>query len=200
MPPHLGGRNERAAYNAGNIQCQSGTRSVSKRTSGMRVEGTTQAVIDLYNTRGCASWSFPVRDGDRVLNVVSASTLKVMARAGYAEQGADLERSLRVRRSLPAEIWTSHARLWGSYRKFVARDMAENPTDPFIDPEGYRAYVDNAGADATPILRPVSRWRLLPRRRRSSASHRCRTGEPAARPPAGSTCHWRHVGPWSAGA
>jgi metallo-beta-lactamase class B len=82
-----------------------------------------------------------------VLNVVSACSLKVMAGAGYSEQGADLERSLRVLRSLPAEIWTSHARLWGRHREFVARDTAKNPTDPFIDPEGYRAYVDNVGAE-----------------------------------------------------
>jgi hypothetical protein len=34
--------------------------------------------------------------------------------------GADLERSFRVLRSLPADIWvTSHARVWGRYRKFV---------------------------------------------------------------------------------
>lgn len=40
---------------------------------------------------------------------------------------------------LPADIWvTSHARFWGRYRKFVASATAKNPTDPFIDPEGYR--------------------------------------------------------------
>ena len=50
-------------------------------------------------------------------------------------------------RSLPADIWvSSHARLWGRYRKFVARDTAKNPADPFIDPEGYRAYIDTAKA------------------------------------------------------
>ncbi|HLL48913.1 MAG TPA: hypothetical protein VK399_19585, partial [Longimicrobiaceae bacterium] len=60
---------------------------------------------------------------------------------------ADLERSFRVLRSLPADVWvTSHARLWGRYRKFVASDTARNPADPFIDPEGYRAYVDTAEA------------------------------------------------------
>ena len=63
----------------------------------------------------------------------------------YAEQGADLERSFRVLRSLPADIWvTSHARLWGRYRKFVARDTAKNPADPFIDPEGYRAFIETS--------------------------------------------------------
>jgi len=97
------------------------------------------------HTRGCTSWSFPVRDGDRVLNVVSACSLVVLQGMRYPEQGADLKRSFRVLRSLPADIWvTSHARQWGRYRKFVARATAKNPVDPFIDPEGYRAYIDAA--------------------------------------------------------
>jgi hypothetical protein len=52
-----------------------------------------------------------------------------------------------VLRSLQADIWvTSHARLFGRYRKFVARTDAANPADPFIDPEGYRAYIDSGEA------------------------------------------------------
>jgi metallo-beta-lactamase class B len=99
------------------------------------------------HTRGCTSWSFRVRDGGRVLNVVSACSLIVLGGMRYPEQGADLQRSFRVLRSLPADVWvTSHARLWGRYRKFVARDTAKSPADPFIDPEGYRAYVDTAEA------------------------------------------------------
>jgi metallo-beta-lactamase class B len=99
------------------------------------------------HTRGCTSWSFPVRDGDRVLDVVSACSPIVLGGMRYPGRGADLERSFRVLRSLPADVWvTSHARLWGRYRKFVASDTARNPADPFIDPEGYRAYVDTAEA------------------------------------------------------
>ena len=99
------------------------------------------------HTRGCTSWSFPVREGGRVLNVVSACSLIVLGGMQYAEQGADLERSFRALRSLPAHVWvTSHARLWGRYRKFAARDTARSPVDPFIDPAGYRAYIDTAEA------------------------------------------------------
>ena len=100
------------------------------------------------HTRGCTSWSFPVRDGERVLNVVSACSLVMLGIGHYPEQRADFERSFRVLRSLPADIWvTSHARLWGRYRKFVARDTAANPVDPFIDPDGYRAYIEKAEAE-----------------------------------------------------
>ena len=97
------------------------------------------------HTRGCTSWSFPVRDGNRVLNVVSACDLGVLAASRYPEQAADRERSIRRLRSLPADIWvTCHARWWGRYRKFVASKTARNPVDAFIDPEGYRAFLDAA--------------------------------------------------------
>ena len=100
------------------------------------------------STRGCTSWSFTVRDGGRDLNVVSACSLMVVLGMRYPEQRADLERSFRVLRSLPADIWvTSRARPWGRYRKFVASATAKNPVDPFIDPEGYRAYLDAAEAE-----------------------------------------------------
>jgi metallo-beta-lactamase class B len=96
-------------------------------------------------TRGCTSWSFPVHDDDRTLNVVSACGFGVVLGQRYAEQRADLERSFAVLRSLPVDIWvTSHARVWGRYRKFMARETAKNPVAPFIDPEGYRAYINAA--------------------------------------------------------
>jgi metallo-beta-lactamase class B len=95
------------------------------------------------HTRGCTSWSFPVAEDGRVLNVVSACDLGVMAGMRYPEQEADLQRSFRVLRSLPADIWvTCHGRQWGRYRKFAARATATNPVEPFVDPEGYRAYID----------------------------------------------------------
>jgi metallo-beta-lactamase class B len=105
------------------------------------------AHVTAGHTRGCTSYSFAVRDGERVLNVVSACSLVVLGGMRYPQQTADLERSFRVLRSLPADIWvSSHGRLWGRYRKFAARDSARNPVGPFIDPRGYRAYVDSGEA------------------------------------------------------
>ena len=103
------------------------------------------AHITAGHTRGCTSWSFPVRDGDRVLNVVSVCDTGVLATSTYPEQTADRERSIRVLRSLSADIWvTNHARAWGRYRKFTASATAKDPVEPFIDPVGYRAFIDAA--------------------------------------------------------
>jgi metallo-beta-lactamase class B len=80
-----------------------------------------------------------------MLNVVSACDLGALANSAYPEQVADRERSIRVLRGLPVDIWvTCHARWWGRYRKFVASTTAKDPVSPFIDPEGYRAYLDAA--------------------------------------------------------
>lgn len=99
------------------------------------------------HTRGCTSWSFPVRDADRDLNVVSACSLVSLGTFAYDGSAADFERTFRTLRALPADIWvTSHARLFGRYRKFAARDSAKNPVDPFIDRAGYLAYVDSGEA------------------------------------------------------
>jgi metallo-beta-lactamase class B len=114
----------------------------------IRVGTTTlTAHITGGHTRGCTSWSFPVREGDQVLQVVSACSLIAMQGMGYPGHRADFERTFRVLRSLPADVWvTSHARLFGRYRKFVARSSAKNPADPFIDRAGYRAYIDSGEA------------------------------------------------------
>ena len=106
------------------------------------------AHITAGHTRGCTTWTFPVRDGDRVLNVVSVCDTGVLGLSSYPDRDADRERSIRVLRSLPADIWvTNHARAWGRYRKFVASQTAKNPVDAFIDPEGYRAFIDAAEAE-----------------------------------------------------
>jgi len=100
------------------------------------------------HTRGCTSWSFDVRDGDRVLHVVSVCDLGRLATLQYPEQEADLERSFHVLRNLPVDIWvTCHARWWERHRKFVASTTATAPVEPFIDPAGYDAYIDAAEAE-----------------------------------------------------
>ena len=110
------------------------------------------------HTPGCTSWSFPVRDGNRELLVVHVCSLEpplALSLGRYPEIKADLERSFRVLRSLPADIWvTSHARAFGRYRKFLERADARNPVDPFIDRAGYLTYIDNAEAEFRELIAP----------------------------------------------
>ena len=116
-------------------------------------------------TRGCTSWSFPVRDGDRELQVVRICSLSVLPGLSLIEPEtypgirADFERSFRVLRSLPVDIFlTAHAREFGRYRKFRERDKARNPVDPFIDRDGYFSYIDNAEEQFRKELADQQRW------------------------------------------
>jgi metallo-beta-lactamase class B len=105
------------------------------------------------HTSGCTSWSFPVRDGERDLNVVSACSLTLLPGISLVEPQrypgvkTDFEHSFAELRSLPEDIWvTSHAKEFGRYRKFLERSNTKDPSDAFIDRAGYIAYIDSGEA------------------------------------------------------
>jgi metallo-beta-lactamase class B len=116
------------------------------------------------HSSGCTSWSFPVRDGGRELQVVSACSLELMPGTRLVEPQRypgireDFERSFSVLRALPADIWvTSHARAFGRYRKFLEQAKANNPVDPFLDHQGYLRYIDDGEARFRKLLEEQTR-------------------------------------------
>lgn len=116
--------------------------------------GTTlTAHVTGGHTKGCTSWTLPVRDGTRTLNVVSACSLvmlpgvRLIEPQRYPRIREDFEHTFATLRALPADIWvTSHAKLFDRYKKFQARGTAPDSAAPFVDPAGYRAYVDSGEA------------------------------------------------------
>lgn len=108
------------------------------------------------HTPGCTSWSIPVRDGDRELLAVHIGGLTpppALSLGEYPEIRAGFEHSFRTLRRLPADIFmTTHGRKFGRWRKFQESLRAENPVEPFIDPDGYRRYIDNAEADFRAVI------------------------------------------------
>jgi metallo-beta-lactamase class B len=105
------------------------------------------------HSQGCTSWTFPIRDGNRVLNVVSLCDLSVQPGMRLADPQfypgirADFEKTFQIARSLPVDIWvTSHARAFGRYRKFTQRGATADSAAPFIDKAGYLAFIDSGEA------------------------------------------------------
>lgn len=99
------------------------------------------------HTRGCTTFSFPVRDKDRVFRVVSACSLNAMGGMIYPDYRQDFEKTFQILRDLDPDIWvTAHGRLWGRFRKFSQLAGATDSVAPFIDREGFRAYVDSGAA------------------------------------------------------
>ena len=110
-------------------------------------------------SQGCTSWTFPVRDGTRTLNVVSICDLTPQPGMRLADPQyypgirGDFERTFQIARSLPVDIWvTSHARAFGRYRKFSQRGATEDSAAPFIDRAGYLAYIDSGEARFRKLL------------------------------------------------
>jgi metallo-beta-lactamase class B len=109
------------------------------------------AHVTAGHTRGCTSWSFPVRDGDRELLAVDVCSLTLFPMVSLVDPEAypgirsDFEHSFATLRSLPADIFLgSHADFFDLKRKFRERATAKNPVDPFIDRAGYLRYIDDS--------------------------------------------------------
>ncbi len=109
------------------------------------------AHVTAGHTRGCTSWSFPVRDDDRDLLAVSICSLTLFPFVSLVEPESypgirsDFERSFRTLRSLPADIFlASHSNWFSMVRKRGERATAENPAQPFIDRDGYLLHIDRA--------------------------------------------------------
>ncbi|MGH7552905.1 MAG: subclass B3 metallo-beta-lactamase, partial [Longimicrobiales bacterium] len=109
------------------------------------------AHVTAGHTRGCTSWSFPVREGDRELLAVDICSLMLFPFVSLVEPETypgirtDFERSFRTLRSLPADIFlASRADMFDMNRKRHRRADADAPANPFIDPKGYRSYIERA--------------------------------------------------------
>lgn len=108
------------------------------------------AHVTAGHTRGCTSWSFPVRVGERELLAVNICSLTLFPFVSLVEPEAypgiraDFERSFRTLRALPADIFlASHSRWFGLDGKRRAEAEAD-PRNPFIDREGYLDFIDQA--------------------------------------------------------
>lgn len=111
---------------------------------------TLTAHLTAGHTRGCTTWTMVTKDRGKQLHVVfvgSTSVLsgyRLVAKESYPGIAADYERSFRVLRSLPCDVFLgAHGQFFNLTAKREA--LAHSPErNPFIDPAGYRAYVDNA--------------------------------------------------------
>lgn len=109
------------------------------------------AHVTAGHTPGCTSWSFPVRDGDRDLLVVDVCSLTLLPFMHLADPQnypgirTDFERSFQTLRALPADIFLgSHGSFFELSKKHRLQASAPDPAQPFIDPDGYRRYIDDA--------------------------------------------------------
>jgi metallo-beta-lactamase class B len=117
---------------------------------------TMTAHLTPGHTRGCTTWTMVARDGVKRYNVVFVGSATVLpnyklidrpdAPATYPGIKDDYEKTFRVLRSLPCDVFlASHGTFYSMTDK---RDVMEKNPDqnPFIDPWGYQAYILRAEA------------------------------------------------------
>jgi metallo-beta-lactamase class B len=111
---------------------------------------TLTAHITAGHTKGCTSWSMRVEDGGRPYDVVFICSLSVLAgyqlidNPKYPHIAADYAHSFDVLKSLPCDVFLgAHGQFFGLQGK-IARLKRHESGNPFVDPAGYRAYIDRA--------------------------------------------------------
>lgn len=99
------------------------------------------------HTKGCTSWTMKIKDGEKQYDVVfvgstSAPGYKLVNNAGYPGIVADYEKTFRLLKSLPCDVFlAAHGQFYNMLEKAKLAEQGKTP-NPFIDPEGYRRYLD----------------------------------------------------------
>jgi metallo-beta-lactamase class B len=98
------------------------------------------------HTRGCTTWTWKETDGSKSYDVVVIGSpnvnpgYRLVQNADYPEIAEDFAKTFAILKSLPCDIFLgAHGDYYGMLAKHERLDRG---TNPFIDSEGYKAYVD----------------------------------------------------------
>jgi len=98
------------------------------------------------HTKGCTTWTLKATEAGKTYDVVIMGSpnvnpgYKLVSNALYPRIAEDYATMFRVLKSLPCDIFLgAHGEYYGMEAKFAR--MKTGPANPFVDPEGYKAYV-----------------------------------------------------------
>lgn len=98
------------------------------------------------HTRGCTTWTWREADGGKTYDVVVIGSpnvnagYKLVNNQQYPEIAEDFASTFQVLKSLPCDVFLgAHGNYYGLEAKHPKLQGEKNP---FLDPAGYRAYVD----------------------------------------------------------
>lgn len=101
------------------------------------------------HTKGCTTWTVPVKDRSKIYQVVIVGSLsvnpgyKLIDNKAYPTIAADYENSIKLLKSLPADIFLgAHASMFDLKKKYAA--LNTSAVNTFIDPIGYQQYIAQA--------------------------------------------------------
>lgn len=98
------------------------------------------------HTKGCTTWTMKVVDGGKSYNVVIIGSpnvnpgYKLVDNKAYPQMAQDYEKTFRVLRSLPCDIFLgAHGGYYGMVAKYAR--LKQEGMKVFVDPQGYKEYV-----------------------------------------------------------
>jgi metallo-beta-lactamase class B len=102
------------------------------------------------HTKGCTTWTTTVRDRGQERRVVFACSLstpgyQVVNNPKYPGMLQDYKTSIATMRGLPCDIFlAAHPEQFGMDRKLAELQKHPDGPNPFVDPSGYKAYLDES--------------------------------------------------------
>jgi metallo-beta-lactamase class B len=102
------------------------------------------------HTRGCTTWTTRIRDGKRTYEAVfvgspsAPSEYRLTDNRRYPDAVADYRRQFATLRSLPCDLFLATHGSFFDLTEKRERLAAGAKTNPFVDPDGYRAFVARA--------------------------------------------------------
>jgi metallo-beta-lactamase class B len=98
------------------------------------------------HTKGCTTWTMKVEEPGKIRDVVIVGSpnvnpgYKLVGNSSYPEIASDYERTFRVLKSLPVDIFLgAHGSYFDLETKYAR--LKEAVAAPFIDPAGYNSYI-----------------------------------------------------------
>lgn len=115
------------------------------------------------HTKGCTTWTMDVREPGKTLHVVIVGSPNVLdsyrlvGNRQYPQIADDFRRQFAVLESLPCDIFLgAHGSYFGLREKYARFEQGDK--DAFVDPAGYRSYVEeHEQAFEQALLRQTSR-------------------------------------------
>lgn len=99
------------------------------------------------HTKGCLAWTLDLKEGGKTYHTLVECSLNGQFLASldnYPGIIEDFRATYKKARTLPADVWvSSHASFYGLAEKYAKLEKrGPNDPNPFIDPQGYLAHVD----------------------------------------------------------
>ena len=101
---------------------------------------------------GCTTWAMQVTDAGKIYDVVFVGGTSInpgvhlVNHPTYPGIAEDYQKTFKTLRSLKCDVFLgAHGGYYGMIEKYKRMQNGAQP-NPFIDPEGYRAFVDAAAA------------------------------------------------------